>query len=723
MNKKHLTKTMALLLACGFTLGATACDGFRVTDSWKDLEQVVARVDISTTLATDDEYSAYSDDISSYINDEEVPLLAANVYKRDLVAAFLSTGYSWLQQGLSYEQVFTSLMTQLTNSKILTQYAVAYFMKKADTVDGEKTFTEFKQYEEGAASEEVRALLKEYPEVLLMKYYLTNFGSTDDESMRAYHEAVYSLKYSLNATIDSNESSLIEADDSSASTETPRTMPTNVKVQKEDYLPMLNGALNYEVYTGINHFATECGDYEKQPGSTTVTRKQAYKSFLSSLRSYGLIKESENVANVELLNYYYLELSASLSKALVQKYYDELQETAVSKLTENNGELVKAKYAELLQGQEDLYFNQPTAFEAALDAVAEDSYLLYGLPNYGFVYNILIPFSTEQSQAYKAVQSKGVTLNEQYQARKTLLSNIVAEDLRGSWFSEDDTANYAYTPAKNASVFGVKADRDTYLFFEDNASNTDKYEKLTHYAGSYAYQGTWENGKATPDKTMHIDDFIKEMEDYINFNLGKTGENKAAKKFDETVWKSNYNTASYTNEFDKVTDYSNFMYYAGKVSFDSYDAADYFNEDSQAYKALAAVNELMFAYSTDPGCLNSYMGYAVSAYKTSFVNEFEYASQWVVERGVGTYAVVPSDYGWHIIYCSYKFEGGAVYGNDFVTTNMEVENGSFYNLFYESLKDTSATNHANAVQSAVLSKYKDSVTLFTERYQDLLDLQ
>ena len=165
------------------------------------------------------------------------------------------------------------------------------------------------------------------------------------------------------------------------------------------------------------------------------------------------------------------------------------------------------------------------------------------------------------------------------------------------------------------------------------------------------------------------------------------------------------------------------MYYAGKVNFDSYNVADYFNEDSQAYKALAAVNELMFAYSTDPGCLNSYMGYAVSAYKTSFVNEFEYASQWVVERGVGTYAVVPSDYGWHIIYCSYKFEGGAVYGNDFVTTNMEVENGSFYNLFYESLKETSATNHANAVQSAVLSKYKDSVTLFTERYQDLLDLQ
>ena len=719
MNKKHFTKTASLLLALGVTFGATACDSFFVTDSLKDLKQIVAEVDISTTLANETAYADYADDVAGLIRDKA---LTATVSKRDLVASFLSVGYSWMQQGLSAEQVFTSLMTQLTNSKILTQYATAYYLKKADTIDGEKTLVKFTEEELADATEKEKALLEEYPEVLTMKYFLTDYGKTDDaEVMKAYYETVYALKSNLNATIDSNESTLIKADDTATESEDVRTMPTKVKQQKEDYLPMLNGALNYDVYTGRNG-VTECGEYEKQAGSTTTTRKKAYNAFLSSLRSYGLIKEGENVANVNELDYYYLELSSALSSALVEKYYEDLQDKAIGNLS---ADMVAGKYSELLQGQTDLYANDYAAFEKALEDVAEDSYLLYGLPNYGFVYNILIPFSAEQNQAYKAVQNKGLTLNAQYQARKSLLSNIVAEDLRGTWLSEDDAAHHAYevTAEGTTDFYGATLGTKAQLFFEDNAKETEKYEKLTHYAGLYPYQGTWEDGKATPKKDMKIDAFIAEMEGYINFTLGKTA---AAKITDESVWKSNYDTASYTDDKGKVKNYGDFIYYAGKVNMQA-NPADYFNPASDSYKALSAVNELMFAYSTDPGCLNSYMGYAVSAYKTSFVNEFEYASQWVVQQGVGTYAVVPSDYGWHIIYCSYKFEGGSVYGDtiDFsnAETNMNDENGAFYNLFYESLKATSAANHANAIQSAVLNQYKGSVTLYKEKYQDLLDLQ
>jgi hypothetical protein len=132
----------------------------------------------------------------------------------------------------------------------------------------------------------------------------------------------------------------------------------------------------------------------------------------------------------------------------------------------------------------------------------------------------------------------------------------------------------------------------------------------------------------------------------------------------------------------------------------------------------------MFAYSTDTGCLNTYFGYAVSPYKTDFVSEFEYAAQQVVQKGVGSYMVAPSDYGWHIIYCSYKFTGGEVYGaydHAQATGDAKVE-GSFSNMFYESLKATSATNHATAMQNTVLNKHKDAVTLYTKRYQDLLEL-
>jgi hypothetical protein len=93
-----------------------------------------------------------------------------------------------------------------------------------------------------------------------------------------------------------------------------------------------------------------------------------------------------------------------------------------------------------------------------------------------------------------------------------------------------------------------------------------------------------------------------------------------------------------------------------------------------------------------------------------------------VKSGVGTYVVCASDYGWHIIYVSFVYEGGDVYGG-FNWAEREVE-GTFSNLFYESLKATTATSYSSNVQNKVLNACNndDSVTLYTARYQDLLDM-
>ena len=115
------------------------------------------------------------------------------------------------------------------------------------------------------------------------------------------------------------------------------------------------------------------------------------------------------------------------------------------------------------------------------------------------------------------------------------------------------------------------------------------------------------------------------------------------------------------------------------------------------------------------------MGYAVSPYKTSFVPEFEYAAQKAVAMGVGAYNLVATDYGWHLIYCSFKYDGGAVYGDTFNKANVGVE-GTFEYMFYESLKSTAASNYKTAEQSKVLNQFKDSVTLHKNRYKDLLEL-
>jgi hypothetical protein len=117
------------------------------------------------------------------------------------------------------------------------------------------------------------------------------------------------------------------------------------------------------------------------------------------------------------------------------------------------------------------------------------------------------------------------------------------------------------------------------------------------------------------------------------------------------------------------------------------------------------------------------MGYTVSANKTSYVSEFEYAAQYAInEYGVGGYVVCPSDYGWHIIYVAAVYEGGEVYGG-FNKDDVELE-GSFSYKFFEALKSSTATGHTSAVQNQVINDFNNGtcVERYQKAYQDIIDL-
>ena len=439
--------------------------------------------------------------------------------------------------------------------------------------------------------------------------------------------------------------------------------------------------------------------------------------FLSNLENYGLISEQEDTAFITELDYYYVELSTTLAQALVAKFYEDLNDDAIETLTDD---YVSAKYNEIVKAQEYAYTANADSFVTALDGLSDDSFVLYGQQGFGFVYNILLPFSASQEQAYSAAKNKGLSEEALYDVRKNLLAGVEAKDLREAWFcdDEDDAHHYAYAATgeyyKNDKVANNAAN---YLFFEDNFVNTAKYESLTQYAGAYPYNGKAElvdkEWSFTPNKltigTKTESGFIQEMESYINHVLGT---NKASGNFNENYGK-NYKK-------DGEVDYNAFIYYQGKVDLTQKSASDFFNPTADSYKALSAVNELMFAYSTDTGCLNTYMGYVVSPYKTDFVPEFEYAAQKAVQGGVGSYVVCPSDYGWHVIYTSFAYNGGDVYGG-FNKDEKETE-GTFSYMFYESLKSSAASNYTTEKENAVLNQYKTSATYYTERYQDLLDL-
>ena len=684
MNNKHtFKKAAALFLGLALTVGATGCS-FITTDNQADLEQPVASVNISAKL--EEQYKDVAGDVKDVIG-----LMSQDILKRDLISYYLSTGYQYVEQyGYSYEDTFNMLLDGLVSREIMIQKAVAYYLNKFENVN----YAELEKFiaaELNAITDtKVKALLQEesHKEVLVLKYFL----SIEDEGQTAYNKAIYTLKKSLNDSLDSLEASYITAESEDHEHEEARTLPMGVDTEKEDYIPE-----NYEIYTGRNA-AGACGEYKVVEGSTVTSRQKAYNAFLTNLQAYNLINvdkkkgEVEDTRDITKLHYYYVELASILGQSLINKYFESLENDVSDKM---DATYMQAKYEEVLAQQAHDYANDDAAFATALDSASQDSFLLYGLKDYGFVSSILIPFSTAQNIQYKQAEGRGLTEDELFAVRNSIAKNIKAKDLRDSWISEDEHTNYSY-----------EKDGKTY-FFEDNFVENSKYEPLKHYAGNYAYN---------EDGLENIDAFINEFESYIVQESGATITN---------TWTNPtfYTEKSFKKEDGKV-DYSKFTYYTGKVEFaEAPKASDFLNRESQQYKALSAVNELLFAYSTDPGSLNSYMGYAISPYTTSFVKEYEYAAQQAVKGGVGSYAVSVNQYGWHIVYCTYKFDGGNVYAEGYNHAEKDTE-GTFSNLFYESIKTTAYNNHATEEQNKAIMTYDngDCVTRFTKAYKDLLEM-
>jgi len=277
MNKKSmLKKTAALLLALGLTIGATGCD-FLVTDSQEDLKQIVATVDISSEMSDDETMKAYADGMELLIDKGG---LSTEIPKRDLIAYFLNAGYMYVQSyGYTYEDTFNMLMDGLVENKLLTQYAVAYYLSKGVSAQDCINYVNEKT---AAATGAEKTLLQNNPEVLTMEYFLTEGNKADKRA--EYDEAVYNMMKSINDSLDSSERNYVTAQpaDDHSHDET-RTTPTNVNTKITDYIPTKdNGDINYGIYTGRNTLAS-CGVYEAIDGSTATSRKKAYNAFLSNL--------------------------------------------------------------------------------------------------------------------------------------------------------------------------------------------------------------------------------------------------------------------------------------------------------------------------------------------------------------------------------------------------------------------------------------------------------
>lgn len=683
--------SLAAVMMCGVFAG---CD-LITTDERKDLAQVIAEVNITNSASFEEEYGDYKDVIST-----------AEITKLDMIASFISSGYSAMNSyGWSYKDTFDAICDSLVNRKVYLQYAMVYFLKNGWTDgDGNKTEYTLSAYKTAVNGEGLSDVERE---IAGISYFLT-----EEESNRTD----YTVRVMFNNTIDSQEKTEIEKilkeDDVEYETSV-RTTPTGVNTTNDDYYDTA-----YRVFTGTE---TSYGSYERLEGSTATTRRNAYSEYLSNLSTNGLVTRGENTSDFESLNYFNIERKAAYEDALIQKLTDTFTAEAEASLSE---EWCTDYFNKIVANQQTTFAKDSSSLESAMDSVSDTSFVLAASENdknYGFVINILLPFSTAQSEALSgADQDFGDGKGNKFATRAQLLAKVKATDQRGSWFTGE--TDYSYDASQDTSAYtGGNGDR-SWLFFEDSLQGEGtKYEPLAKYYGKYTYNGTYDAEKRVYDPVeIDIDGFVTEMEGYLKAVLG------ASALTEVTQTQNYYAPADGYYKADGTVDYSKFVYRSGKVNWTaldggaSFDANKMFLAGSNENKALSVINELSFAYNTDTAGLNSYLGYAVTANKTSFVSEFEYAAQWAVQQGAGSYVIAPSDYGWHIIYCTFSFaDNAAPFAFDYSEKGTE---GTFSYLFFEALKSNAATTYSSNKRSKIISAFVDGSSVYEKRYENLSNL-
>ena len=709
--KKKAFAAIALSSCLAFGVAFTGCS-LVSTNNRLDMEQVIATVDISKS----DEFE------SGEFKDYKTAVTSTEIIKRELVAYFLNVGYSYVQNGYSYEETFNSLVDALVNNAVLVQYSTVELLKENPSV-----LDEFKN--------ETDNEVKRYKLLL-----------DDDE----FNLATYKLYSSINSAIDNYEKRVIEEEDGYVGSGT-RTTPTNLNTEQDDYYPKKeDGSLDYDIYTGYGRYTLEnSGAYNDDAldGTTRSTRVKAYNSFINNLRRNNLVDsatEDTKLTDVMELKYIQSEYVSQLKSQIINKYYDLYEEKQEEDLLKGEGEgkyaYIENVYQEVLTAQTENYKKSTSAFDSAMSSMSSSSFILYSpetsdsdwyeedaeisFAKYGFIYNILLPFDSRQSVQLKALQSIKSADDDQnyyFAQRNQILKEINTEDQRSAWFN--GSTDYSFKPEDSFGDYYGKSAGRNYLFFKDNLTDSaegGRYKKLQAYDGRYAYNGIVKENEdesytLIPNK-LDIDDMLKEFKAYVDYVLGSDS-------VEYSTTPDYYNITEFNKEDDAdEIDYSKLVYATGEVNFGDYNSSDLMNSATKQYQAMSAVNELQFAYTTDTSVLSNYVGYSLTAYDTSYIKEFEYAAKEAVGRGVGAFSVCAGDYGWHLIYVTHVFDAGEVYAErDW--ENIDVE-GTFENLFYEWVKSNNLTDISSTRRTQILNEYNKDATVkkYQKRYQDLLDL-
>lgn len=455
--------------------------------------------------------------------------------------------------------------------------------------------------------------------------------------------------------------------------------------------PVPTGATNEEKELSLE----EKKAYKIDTNSTTERRK-AYNKVIKLLENNEL-KGSNYNGDVTSTTYYQQTVKGYQENKILQKYEDCITKSAIKTITFDDLKKVYANNFETQTQMSDAEFAEKLS-----SATAEEPVLIGKDGSYGYVYNLLLGANKAQTAEIEAIETTDISKREQQ--RKEILDKTIVKDLRSSWL-----------------ISGYDFDTETNCF-------TGDYTFAENKENSLPFQGT----------VKHLNAQDKDKDDYVaKYAISSLKEftlNQFVDFMDQYVYGSkqtNVKTSSDSiNIFKKVNTSANVSEYDEKI------------------------NELLFAFSTDSGSLNTYKGYAIEPKpdegSETYVQEFADAGRELLEMGGRSYIMVATDYGYHVMFYSQAFNGsegfdtlekylnyecsvneGTEYWNGKMLelvenwTDEDLDTDSFLYSFFNSVSSVRVNKELSKVQNQLMHEHvygnNGGVTRYPKTYEDLLN--
>lgn len=687
--KKLFAKITSLAVATVMSIFMLSGCQLITTNAERDMAQVIA------TVAVDD-------------------ALKQDIYKRELVSSYNSMGYYYVQsQGMTEKETYEMLLDSIVKNKILVQQArlaltgattineEGYFSQAASVEEAKRTSIEniltTNNYKGNAPTTVVKTdgldnFLTEY-EYYEVKYSVLSTvqqyinGYKDEKDDEHDHDPYETFKGTARATLTIKSEEVYNEWDMKYDPviklvdEESDFYKTYAKGNKDAKLGLDLSTYETKYDLALAVYKAYCNKF-----GVDADERTAVNRLIRDLKKLGFITSSEaskkapTTADEFLaLTYFKEALQSRLEEQVLAKYELALQNENEKKLASDDA-LYQA-YVNIYETQKVKFQNDYTVYETALQNASDTSLVVYNPTavegKYGYVINLLIGFSDEQTAIYDSLSSENkLTATQKDTARKNLLKTLTAKDLRDSWVEQN---------------FGKYDEESKAFTFDKKYVKTEGYDILTKYQGdilgakSYVY--------------------------HDNFNEEQTGYSYKSVKGKEIPFEEFYSSVSsimgFTGNSGRIQGYT--------------DEEEVIGDDD-----LAKFKDLVYAYSTDGGSLKDNYGYVYSpkTSKNTYVSEFATAAKNVVEEGVGAYELVATRYGYHIILCT-KVINPTLNVIDSDTfkhqANDKTNNDTTPYLFKEYQKDSLVLDNVSKITETFFKNSLESaVTYYTEVYKDLI---